>query len=104
MALLECRALNKHFGGLHVTNSVDLALEPLRIKVRLRPALRFFLQTRDLGLGTREVFFEIAGAGLGLIELTAQAIDLGAVRGVVLLHLRGVLRRRHLDEFHRWFL
>ena len=27
MALLELRKLNKHFGGLHVTNSVNLALE-----------------------------------------------------------------------------
>jgi ABC-type uncharacterized transport system ATPase subunit len=37
MALLECRALYKHFGGLHVTNSVDLALEPGEIHCLIGP-------------------------------------------------------------------
>ena len=37
MALLECRALNKHFGGLHVTNSVDLVLEPGEIHCLIGP-------------------------------------------------------------------
>ncbi|MBS9476746.1 ABC transporter ATP-binding protein [Ancylobacter radicis] len=37
MALLEARALNKHFGGLHVTNNVDLALEPGEIHCLIGP-------------------------------------------------------------------
>jgi len=37
MAILEARALNKHFGGLHVTNNVDLALEPGEIHCLIGP-------------------------------------------------------------------
>ncbi len=37
MALIEARALNKHFGGLHVTNNVDLALEPGEIHCLIGP-------------------------------------------------------------------
>ena len=37
MALLECRGLNKHFGGLHVTNSVDLTLQPGEIHCLIGP-------------------------------------------------------------------
>jgi ABC-type uncharacterized transport system ATPase subunit len=37
MALLELRRLNKHFGGLHVTNSVDLALEAGEIHCLIGP-------------------------------------------------------------------
>jgi branched-chain amino acid transport system ATP-binding protein len=36
-ALLETRALNKHFGGLHVTNAVDLALAPGEIHCLIGP-------------------------------------------------------------------
>ena len=36
-ALLETRALNKHFGGLHVTNAVDLALQPGEIHCLIGP-------------------------------------------------------------------
>ena len=32
MSLLQLRKLNKHFGGLHVTNAVDLTLEPGEIQ------------------------------------------------------------------------
>ncbi len=37
MALLETRSLNKHFGGLHVTNSVDLSLEAGEIHCLIGP-------------------------------------------------------------------
>ncbi len=37
MALLELRRLNKHFGGLHVTNSVDLVLEAGEIHCLIGP-------------------------------------------------------------------
>jgi branched-chain amino acid transport system ATP-binding protein len=37
MALLELKGLNKHFGGLHVTNSVDLALEEGEIHCLIGP-------------------------------------------------------------------
>ncbi|WP_022720357.1 ABC transporter ATP-binding protein [Rhodopseudomonas sp. B29] len=37
MALLELRDLNKHFGGLHVTNSVNLAFEPGEIHCLIGP-------------------------------------------------------------------
>ena len=37
MAILEARALNKHFGGLHVTNNVNLALEPGEIHCLIGP-------------------------------------------------------------------
>ncbi|MBR1219875.1 ABC transporter ATP-binding protein [Bradyrhizobium sp. U87765 SZCCT0131] len=37
MPLLELRALNKHFGGLHVTNSVDLALQSGEIHCLIGP-------------------------------------------------------------------
>jgi ABC-type branched-subunit amino acid transport system ATPase component len=37
MALLELRKLNKHFGGLHVTNSVNLALEAGEIHCLIGP-------------------------------------------------------------------
>jgi len=37
MAILEARALNKHFGGLHVTNNVDLTLEPGEIHCLIGP-------------------------------------------------------------------
>ncbi|HZX86879.1 MAG TPA: ABC transporter ATP-binding protein [Reyranella sp.] len=37
MAILEARALNKHFGGLHVTNNVDLVLEPGEIHCLIGP-------------------------------------------------------------------
>ena len=37
MALLELRGLNKHFGGLHVTNAVDLALEAGEIHCLIGP-------------------------------------------------------------------
>jgi branched-chain amino acid transport system ATP-binding protein len=37
MPLLEIRRLNKHFGGLHVTNSVDLALEAGEIHCLIGP-------------------------------------------------------------------
>ncbi len=37
MALLELRGLNKHFGGLHVTNSVDLVLEAGEIHCLIGP-------------------------------------------------------------------
>jgi ABC-type uncharacterized transport system ATPase subunit len=37
MALLELRKLSKHFGGLHVTNSVDLTLEAGEIHCLIGP-------------------------------------------------------------------
>jgi ABC-type uncharacterized transport system ATPase subunit len=37
MALLELRGLNKHFGGLHVTNSVNLSLEAGEIHCLIGP-------------------------------------------------------------------
>ncbi len=37
MTLLELRKLNKHFGGLHVTNSVNLALEAGEIHCLIGP-------------------------------------------------------------------
>jgi branched-chain amino acid transport system ATP-binding protein len=37
MSLLELRKLNKHFGGLHVTNAVDLKLEPGEIHCLIGP-------------------------------------------------------------------
>ncbi|WP_332118210.1 ABC transporter ATP-binding protein [Azorhizobium caulinodans] len=37
MALLETHSLNKHFGGLHVTNSVDLSLEAGEIHCLIGP-------------------------------------------------------------------
>ena len=37
MSLLELRKLNKHFGGLHVTNAVDLTLEPGEIHCLIGP-------------------------------------------------------------------
>jgi branched-chain amino acid transport system ATP-binding protein len=37
MALLETRKLNKHFGGLHVTNDVDFTLEPGEIHCLIGP-------------------------------------------------------------------
>jgi ABC-type uncharacterized transport system ATPase subunit len=37
MALIETRGLNKHFGGLHVTKNVDLALEPGEIHCLIGP-------------------------------------------------------------------
>jgi len=37
MALLEIHALNKHFGGLHVTRNVDLALEPGEVHCLIGP-------------------------------------------------------------------
>jgi branched-chain amino acid transport system ATP-binding protein len=37
MALLETRALNKHFGGLHVTNNVDFALQEGEIHCLIGP-------------------------------------------------------------------
>jgi len=40
MALLELKGLNKHFGGLHVTNAVDLALEEGEIHCLIGPERR----------------------------------------------------------------
>ena len=37
MALLQLRDLNKHFGGLHVTNSVNLVLEQGEIHCLIGP-------------------------------------------------------------------
>ncbi len=37
MALLQTQALNKHFGGLHVTNAVDLTLEQGEIHCLIGP-------------------------------------------------------------------
>ena len=37
MSLLELHGLNKHFGGLHVTNAVDLALEAGEIHCLIGP-------------------------------------------------------------------
>ena len=37
MSMIETRALNKHFGGLHVTNNVDLTLEPGEIHCLIGP-------------------------------------------------------------------
>jgi len=37
MSLLELRKLNKHFGGLHVTNAVDLTLEAGEIHCLIGP-------------------------------------------------------------------
>ena len=37
MALLELKGLNKHFGGLHVTNAVDLVLEEGEIHCLIGP-------------------------------------------------------------------
>ena len=37
MALLETRGLNKHFGGLHVTDNVDFALEPGELHCLIGP-------------------------------------------------------------------
>ena len=37
MALLELRGLNKHFGGLHVTNAVDLTLEAGEVHCLIGP-------------------------------------------------------------------
>ena len=37
MPLLETRKLNKHFGGLHVTNDVDFTLEPGEIHCLIGP-------------------------------------------------------------------
>ena len=51
MALLQLRDLNKHFGGLHVTNSVNLVLEQGEIHCLIGPN----------GAGKTTLFAMIAG-------------------------------------------
>jgi ABC-type uncharacterized transport system ATPase subunit len=62
MALLELRRLNKHFGGLHVTNSVNLALEAGEIHCLIGPngagkSTLFRLILGEYHPGSGEIFF-----------------------------------------------
>jgi branched-chain amino acid transport system ATP-binding protein len=62
MALLELRDLNKHFGGLHVTNSVNLALEAGEIHCLIGPngagkSTLFRLILGEHHLGSGHIYF-----------------------------------------------
>jgi ABC-type uncharacterized transport system ATPase subunit len=75
MALLECRALNKHFGGLHVTNSVDLLLEPGEIHCLIGPngagkSTLFRLILGEHHPGSGEIFF--AGENITTLKSFAR--------------------------------
>jgi branched-chain amino acid transport system ATP-binding protein len=75
MALLECRALNKHFGGLHVTNSVDLMLEPGEIHCLIGPngagkSTLFRLILGEHHPGSGEIFF--AGENITALKSFAR--------------------------------
>jgi len=75
MALLECRALNKHFGGLHVTNSVDLKLEPGEIHCLIGPngagkSTLFRLILGEHQPGSGEIYF--AGENITALKSFAR--------------------------------
>ncbi|WP_316190359.1 ABC transporter ATP-binding protein [Bradyrhizobium sp. SZCCHNS2096] len=62
MTLLELRGLNKHFGGLHVTNSVDLALQPGEIHCLIGPngagkSTLFRLILGEYSVGSGHIYF-----------------------------------------------
>jgi urea transport system ATP-binding protein len=75
MALLECRGLNKHFGGLHVTNAVDLVLEPGEIHCLIGPngagkSTLFRLILGEHHPGSGEIFF--AGENITALKSFAR--------------------------------
>ena len=75
MALLECRALNKHFGGLHVTNAVDLTLQPSEIHCLIGPngagkSTLFRLILGEHQPGSGEIFF--AGENITALKSFAR--------------------------------
>ncbi len=75
MPLLELRRLNKHFGGLHVTNSVDLALETGEIHCLIGPngagkSTLFRLILGEHQPGSGDIFF--AGENITALKSFAR--------------------------------
>ncbi len=72
MALLELKGLNKHFGGLHVTNAVDLALEEGEIHCLIGPngagkSTLFRLILGEHRPGSGDIYF--AGENITALEI-----------------------------------
>jgi ABC-type uncharacterized transport system ATPase subunit len=75
MSLLELHGLNKHFGGLHVTNAVDLALEAGEIHCLIGPngagkSTLFHLILGEHHPGSGDIFF--AGENITTLESFAR--------------------------------
>jgi ABC-type uncharacterized transport system ATPase subunit len=75
MSLLELRRLNKHFGGLHVTNSVDLTLEAGEIHCLIGPngagkSTLFRLILGEHHPGSGDIFF--AGENITTLKSFAR--------------------------------
>jgi len=75
MSLLQLRKLNKHFGGLHVTNAVDLTLEPGEIHCLIGPngagkSTLFRLILGEHRPGSGDIFF--AGENITALKSFAR--------------------------------
>jgi ABC-type uncharacterized transport system ATPase subunit len=75
MSLLELHGLNKHFGGLHVTNAVDLALEAGEIHCLIGPngagkSTLFRLILGEHHPGSGDIFF--AGENITALKSFAR--------------------------------
>src|ERR1700743_625648 len=75
MSLLELRRLNKHFGGLHVTNSVNLTLEAGEIHCLIGPkgsgkSTLFLLNLAELHPGSGDIF--LAGENITALKSFAR--------------------------------
>ena len=100
MALLELRRLNKHFGGLHVTNSVDLALETGEIHCLIGPngagkSTLFRLILGEHHPGSGDIFF--AGENITALKSFARILRGLSVKFQVPGVFKGLSVRQNLE-------